>query len=116
MIISSRLYKVQNHITLWDYSYDAIILGMNKKDWDSLPESDRDMIKQAAAEASREQVRLSREAAEIQESLLRSRGMAVTRLTPKRSRPSSREWHRSTCNGRRSLANPSFSSSRNRRY
>ena len=81
VIISSRLYEVQDRITLWDYSYDAIILGMNKRDWDSLSDSDRTMIKQSATEASKEQTRLSREAARDRESLLRSRGMTVTKLT-----------------------------------
>lgn len=81
VIISSRLYEVQSHITLWNYSYDAIILGINKKDWDSLTQSDKDVIKQAAKEASQEQIRLSRESAHQQESLLRSRGMTVTELT-----------------------------------
>lgn len=82
IIVSARLYDVQKYITMWNYSYDALILGMNKKDWDDLPKSAQDIIKQAAIEASKEQVRLSREAARTQVSLLRTQGMSVTELTP----------------------------------
>lgn len=82
IIVSSKLYEVQKHITVWNYSYDALILGMNKKVWDSLSTSDQAIIKQAASEASKEQVKLSREAALTQLSLLRDKGMTVTELTP----------------------------------
>jgi len=82
IIVSSKLYEVQKHITIWNYSYDALILGMYKKDWDGLPGSAQAIIKQAAIEASKEQVKLSRDAAQTQLSLLRDEGMAITELTP----------------------------------
>ncbi len=82
IIVSSRLYEVQKHITMWNYSYDALILGMSKKDWEGLPRTTQDIIQQAAVEASREQTRLSREAARTQVSLLRTQGMTVAELTP----------------------------------
>ncbi|MDD5313389.1 MAG: TRAP transporter substrate-binding protein DctP, partial [Dehalococcoidia bacterium] len=82
IIVSSRLYEVQKYITIWNYSYDALILGMNKKDWDGLPGNAREIIKQAASEASREQIKLSRDAARTQLGLLREKGMTVTELTP----------------------------------
>ena len=82
VIVSSKLYEVQNHITVWNYSYDALILGMNKKDWDGLPGTAQAIIKLAASEASKEQVRLSRDAARTQLSLLRDKGMIITELTP----------------------------------
>ncbi len=82
IIVSAKLYEVQKHITIWNYSYDALILGINKGDWDGLPESAREIIRQAAADASKEQIRLSREAARTKLSLLREKGMIVTELTP----------------------------------
>jgi len=82
IIVSSKLYEVQNHITVWNYSYEALILGMNKKAWDGLPASAQNIIRQAAIEASMEQVRLSREAARTKLDLLRDQGMTVTELTP----------------------------------
>jgi len=82
IIVSSKLYAVQKHITVWNYSYDALILGMNKKEWDSLPVTARTIIKQAAIDASKEQVKLSRDAALTQLSLLHDKGMTITELTP----------------------------------
>jgi tripartite ATP-independent transporter DctP family solute receptor len=82
IIVSSKLYDVQNHVTVWNYSYDALILGMNKKDWDGLPGTAREIIRQSAIDASKEQVRLSRDAAMTQLGLLRDKGMTVTELTP----------------------------------
>ena len=82
IIVSSRLYEVQKHITNWNYSYDALILGMNKQDWDGLPVNAQAIIRQAASEASKEQVRLSRDAARTQLGFLRDNGMTITELTP----------------------------------
>lgn len=82
IIVSSRLYEVQNHITVWNYSYDALILGMNKKNWDGLPAAAQKIIRQAAIEASMEQAKLSRDAARTKLGLLRDKGMTVTELTP----------------------------------
>jgi tripartite ATP-independent transporter DctP family solute receptor len=82
IIVSSKLYEVQKYITIWNYSYDAIILGMNKKDWDGLPRNAQKIIQQAAIEASKEEVKLSRDAAQTELSLLRDKGMTVTELTP----------------------------------
>ncbi len=82
IIVSSKLYDVQRYITMWNYSYDALILGMNKKDWDGLSGTAQEIIRQAAVEASKEQINLSREAARTQVSLLRTQGMTVTELTP----------------------------------
>ena len=82
IIVSAKLYEVQKHITIWNYSYDAMILGINKKDWDGLPGNAQAIIRQAASEASKEQIKLSRDAARTQLSLLRDKGMTVTELTP----------------------------------
>jgi TRAP-type transport system periplasmic protein len=82
VIESSKLYDVQKYITLWNYSYDAIILGMNKSDWNGLPQDARDIIKGAAIEASGEQIKISREVAHTKVDLLRDYGMKITELTP----------------------------------
>jgi TRAP-type transport system periplasmic protein len=82
IIVSSKLYEVQRYITLWNYSYDALILGMNKKDWEGLPVDARKIIKQAAIEASREQIKLSREAALTQPGLLSEKGMIIVEPAP----------------------------------
>jgi TRAP-type transport system periplasmic protein len=80
VIVTSQLYTLQKYITNWNYSYDAIILGINQKDWEGLPANAQAIIRQAALEASKEQIRLSRNAAETELSLLREKGMLVTEL------------------------------------
>jgi len=99
VIESSRLYDVQKYITLWNYSYDAIILGMNKNDWEGLPQNAREIIRQSAVEASKEQIKFSREVAQTKVNLLRDYGMTVTELTSAeissfqaRVEPVYREW------------------------
>jgi len=57
-------------------------LGNEREDWDGLPGNAQVIIKLAASEASKQQVRLSREAAQTELSLLRDKGMTITELTP----------------------------------
>lgn len=82
IIMSAKLYEVQKHITIWNYSYDALILGVNKTLWDSLPAAYQAIIRQAASDASKMQVRFSRNTALSQLSLLKNTGITVTELTP----------------------------------
>ncbi len=86
VIASSRLYEVQKHITIWNYSYYALILGMNRKDWDSLPVNAQNIIRAAVVEASKEKVRLSRETALNQLNLLSEKGMTITEPVPQHIR------------------------------
>lgn len=82
VITSSKLYEVQKNITLWNYSYDAIILGMNKAKYDALSEADKKLIKDAAVAASKYQVEQNRAAEAEKLQLLKDKGMTVTELTP----------------------------------
>jgi len=82
VIVSSKLYDVQKYITLWNYSYDALILGVNQTLYNSLDKPTQDLLRQAAVEASTYQIQLSREAARTKLGLLKEKGMVVTELTP----------------------------------
>ena len=77
VIHSSKLYEVQQYLTLWNYSYDPLVLGMNKKLFDSMHPSDQQVIMEAAAKANAYQIQLAREeeAKQIQE--LKDAGMQV---------------------------------------
>lgn len=81
VIYSNGLMEVQEHLTVWNYVYDPLILGMNLEEYDSLSDADRAIVDEAAAEANEYQISLSREReteqlAEMQEQ------MTVTELTP----------------------------------
>jgi tripartite ATP-independent transporter DctP family solute receptor len=50
-IDSSKFQEVQKHVTVWDYSWDALIVGFNKKFWDGLDAESRQIIESAVKEA-----------------------------------------------------------------
>ncbi|SNS10330.1 tripartite ATP-independent transporter solute receptor, DctP family [Anaerovirgula multivorans] len=81
IIVSSNLYEVQDYISLWNYSYDALILGMNKAKFDSLSPALQEVILEAAKEASAYQVQLNREEEAKNLQLLKDKGMTVTEFT-----------------------------------
>lgn len=82
IISSSKLYEVQNYLSVWNYSYDAIILGMNKEKFNSFDEEIQQALREAAQEACEYQVQLNRELEEEQLAMFEEKGMEVLRLTP----------------------------------
>lgn len=81
VIHSSKLYEVQKYISLWNYSYDVIILGMNKDKLESFDEETQQIIRDAAKEACEYQVELNRASGIEQLEYFKSQGMQVTELT-----------------------------------
>lgn len=61
VIYSSKLNEVQEYITMWNYSYDPLVLGINKKLFDSLSEEDQELFITLGQEAANYQVELARE-------------------------------------------------------
>ena len=72
VISSSKLQEVQKYLTLWNYSYDPIVLGMNKKLYDSFSDADKEMFDRLGKEATAYQIKISREkeAKQIEDLLL----------------------------------------------
>lgn len=81
VIQSAKLYEVQKYLTEWNYSYDVIILGINKKKFESFDKATQDAIKQAGKEACDFQVKLNREKAKEQIAFFKEKGMEITTLT-----------------------------------
>jgi len=81
VIHSTKLYEVQNHLTLWDYVYDPIVLCVNRRFWEGLPEGDRAVLRQCAREAMDYERRLVEEADGVLAEKLAEKGMKVVRLT-----------------------------------
>ncbi|WP_240689250.1 DctP family TRAP transporter solute-binding subunit [Ammoniphilus sp. YIM 78166] len=75
VIHSSKLNEVQQYVTMWNYSYDPLILGMNKKKFDSLHPEDQKVVQEAAAKANEFQIKLAREKEAEQIADLKSKGM-----------------------------------------
>ncbi|HSB73162.1 MAG TPA: DctP family TRAP transporter solute-binding subunit [Candidatus Methylomirabilis sp.] len=86
VIIPSKLWTSQKHITLWNYVNDPLILGMSKLTWDSLSAEDKAIVKKTAEEVmawqkqgARAGLENSTEAVEM----LKKNGMEVSTLTAK---------------------------------
>lgn len=82
LIAAYRLFEVQKYVTIWNFSYDAFILGMNGSLFESLDRATQDILRNAAQEATAYQIRLSRDATRTQIVTLKKEGMEVTELTP----------------------------------
>ncbi len=78
IIDSSKLYEVQKYISIWNYSYDAVILGINKEKFKSLSEEQQKIIKESAKEAMAYQIKLNREKETGQFKKFAENGMTVT--------------------------------------
>ncbi|MDQ0859538.1 DctP family TRAP transporter solute-binding subunit [Bacillus sp. V2I10] len=75
VIRSSKLEEVQQYITMWNYSYDPLIFGMNKEKFDSMHVDDQKIIKEAAKHANEFQIELAREKEKEQIEELKAAGM-----------------------------------------
>lgn len=81
VIQSSKIYEVQKYLTEWNYSYDVIILGINKKRLESFDQATQDAIRAAAKEACEYQVKLNREVGKEQMQFFKDKGMQINTLT-----------------------------------
>ena len=61
IIMTSAIDEVQKYITLWDYSYDCLLFGINKKLYDSYPASLQQIFTDRGLEAANYQKGLIRE-------------------------------------------------------
>src|SRR5512143_2382272 len=81
IIDSSKLYEVQKYLTLWHYSFDPLVLCINKKLFDSLSPADQKAIRAAAKEAVAYERAVSAEEEKALPEVLRKKGMQVNTLT-----------------------------------
>ena len=102
--MAAKLYTVaQKHLTLWGYMNDPLIFVVNKDIWNSWTPADREIVKQAAIDAGKEQVVIARkgviEADKPRLQASDSHGATVTQLSPaereafvKATRPVVEKW------------------------
>lgn len=75
VIHSSKLNEVQDYLTEWNYSYDPLVLGINKKLFDSMSKEDQELFKKLGQEAAAYQIDLAREKESQQIDELKAAGM-----------------------------------------
>ena len=80
VIYSNGLMEVQDYLTVWNYVYDPLILGMNKDMFEALSDEDKKIFEEAAAEANEYQIKLSRDKEAEQLAEMEDQ-MTVTTLT-----------------------------------
>jgi tripartite ATP-independent transporter DctP family solute receptor len=85
VIIPSKLWTSQKHVTLWHYAIDPVIIGVSRITWDGLTPADREIVKKTAVEVAawqkagaRKGLEGSTEAIEV----LMANGMQVVTLGP----------------------------------
>lgn len=76
-IVSAKLYEVQKYISLTGHKYEVTPFLMGKRAWDKLTPADQKAVKEAAAEATALQRRLSKEADEKLLGELKAKGVQV---------------------------------------
>ncbi len=81
VIYSASLNEVQDYLSVWNYVYDPLILGMNRDQFDALTSEDQQIVLDAAAEANELQISSNREKQESQLEELRA-DMEIVELTP----------------------------------
>jgi len=82
IIFSSKLYEVQKYLTMWHYSFDPLILCVNKKLFDGFSPADQKAIRAAAKEAVAYERAVSAEEEKRLPEELMKKGMQVNTLTP----------------------------------
>ena len=102
--MAAKLYSVaQKHVTTWGYMNDPLIFVVNKDIWASWSPADREIVKQAAIEAGKEEIAIARKGVvEAGKPLLKdiaSHGVTVTELSAaeraefvKATRPVVEKW------------------------
>ncbi|WP_313084842.1 DctP family TRAP transporter solute-binding subunit [Pseudomonas sp.] len=71
----------QKYLTLWHYMADPLIFAVNQRVWKGLPEADRELLQQAAIDAGKWEIELSRSSEAKRLEDIRSRGVEVTELS-----------------------------------
>lgn len=76
----------QKQLMLWALAADPLVFAVSRAAWDTWTADDREIVRQAAAEAAGREIELARRAAATAEAAiardLKSAGVIVTRLTP----------------------------------
>lgn len=81
-VASRNLNAVQKYMTMWNYSYGYLFLGVNKSVWNSFDAATQDILRKSAEESCTFQVDEYRKLQDAQVQMLKSKGMNIISLTP----------------------------------
>lgn len=80
IFVAAKMDKLgQKYITEWNYMNDPLIFVVNKDVWNSWTPADRDIVRQAAQDAAKQQIELARKP---MEATILAMGVGISKLTP----------------------------------
>jgi TRAP-type C4-dicarboxylate transport system substrate-binding protein len=84
---AAKLHTVgQKNVTMWGYVADPLIFVVNKEVWESWTPADREIVRQAAIDAGKQEIAIARkgldEAGQPLVKEIEGMGVKVVRLTP----------------------------------
>jgi len=82
LIWSSHFYDVQKHMTIWNYSYDAVLFASGGMFWNTLSPEDQALFRDAAKEAMAFERQVVAQEDQTLPQKLKDAGMNITVLTP----------------------------------
>jgi tripartite ATP-independent transporter DctP family solute receptor len=82
VVLANKFFEVQKHLALTNHQYNPQSIIFSKKVWDTLSPADRKVLQDAAAEASKFQRQVARDAATTALAELKKAGMQVTEFSP----------------------------------
>lgn len=90
IIIPYKIYQMHDYITVWHYTIDPLIFGINKDIWNGFTKEDQKIIQEAAREAAdwqRARARKGLQHSKESISFLEKKGMKVTILSKDERKP-----------------------------
>ncbi|MDN5586119.1 MAG: DctP family TRAP transporter solute-binding subunit [Brevibacterium sp.] len=91
VIHSANLQEVQPYLTLWNYSYDPLVFGVNEKLFESLDDEDQKLVSRLADDTNKFQIKENRDREKELIAELEDSGMEVNRLTDSEKKEFRRE-------------------------
>jgi len=80
IFVAAKMDKLgQKYITEWNYMNDPLVFVVNKDVWSSWTPADRDIVRQAAQDAAKQQIALARAP---MNATIEAMGVGITQLTP----------------------------------
>src|SRR5690606_5449765 len=71
----------QRYLTMWHYMHDPLIFAVNQRVWKTLPKEDQELLRQAAIDAGKWEIELSRQQEAERANTIKARGVEVVELT-----------------------------------
>jgi TRAP-type transport system periplasmic protein len=82
IILGNKFNEVQKYLTITRHTYNAFIVLMSKKFWDSLSPTEKKIVQDAAIESRTYERQVARAAADKDLEALKAKGMQVNELSP----------------------------------